>query len=56
MTRTVTRCILYFRFIDHLMVMFEELPPWDVEEKYIPSELEVGKQHLLFVGLVLLSH
>ncbi|CAI5777099.1 repeat 4 [Podarcis lilfordi] len=29
------------RFIDHLMVMFEELPPWDVEKKYIPSELEL---------------
>ncbi|KAJ6662586.1 hypothetical protein lerEdw1_011723 [Lerista edwardsae] len=29
------------RFIDHLMVMFEDLPPWDIEEKYIPSELEL---------------
>ncbi|XP_053099672.1 tetratricopeptide repeat protein 4 isoform X2 [Hemicordylus capensis] len=29
------------RFIDHLMIMFEELPPWDVEKKYIPSELEL---------------
>ncbi|XP_061489083.1 tetratricopeptide repeat protein 4 isoform X2 [Rhineura floridana] len=29
------------RFIDYLMVMFEELPPWDIEKKYIPSELEL---------------
>ncbi|XP_062994628.1 tetratricopeptide repeat protein 4 isoform X2 [Elgaria multicarinata webbii] len=29
------------RFIDHLTVMFEELPPWDVERKYLPSELEL---------------
>ncbi|XP_066481713.1 tetratricopeptide repeat protein 4 [Tiliqua scincoides] len=29
------------RFIDHLMVMFEELPPWDIEKKYFPSELEL---------------
>ncbi|XP_060087854.1 tetratricopeptide repeat protein 4 isoform X2 [Heteronotia binoei] len=29
------------RFIDHLMVMFEELPPWDTERKYYPSELEI---------------
>ncbi|XP_042318542.1 tetratricopeptide repeat protein 4 isoform X2 [Sceloporus undulatus] len=29
------------RFVDHLVVMFEELPPWDLERKYIPSELEL---------------
>nr|XP_056700944.1 tetratricopeptide repeat protein 4 [Euleptes europaea] len=29
------------RFIEHLMVMFEELPPWDTERKYYPSELEL---------------
>ncbi|XP_044286186.1 tetratricopeptide repeat protein 4 [Varanus komodoensis] len=29
------------RFIDHLMVMFQEPPPWDKERKYIPSELEL---------------
>ncbi|NXK71316.1 TTC4 protein, partial [Amazona guildingii] len=29
------------RFIDHLMVMFAELPPWDVERKYLPSNLEL---------------
>ncbi|XP_015270421.1 PREDICTED: tetratricopeptide repeat protein 4, partial [Gekko japonicus] len=29
------------RFIDHLTVMFEELPPWDTERKYYPSELEL---------------
>ncbi|NXV80254.1 TTC4 protein, partial [Atlantisia rogersi] len=29
------------RFIDHLMVMFAELPPWDLERKYLPSNLEV---------------
>ncbi|XP_020832561.1 tetratricopeptide repeat protein 4 isoform X2 [Phascolarctos cinereus] len=29
------------RFIDHLMVMFEELPPWDLERKYRPHRLEV---------------
>ncbi|NXA21098.1 TTC4 protein, partial [Ibidorhyncha struthersii] len=29
------------RFIDHLMVMFAELPPWDLERKYIPSNLEL---------------
>ncbi|XP_060629542.2 tetratricopeptide repeat protein 4 [Anolis sagrei] len=28
-------------FIDHLMVMFEELPPWDSERKYTPNELEL---------------
>ncbi|XP_077189740.1 tetratricopeptide repeat protein 4 [Paroedura picta] len=29
------------RFIDHLMVMFEELPPWDSERKYYPRDLEL---------------
>ncbi|XP_030906621.2 tetratricopeptide repeat protein 4 [Melopsittacus undulatus] len=29
------------RFIDHLMVMFAELPPWDVERKYLPSNLQL---------------
>ncbi|NXY38028.1 TTC4 protein, partial [Pomatorhinus ruficollis] len=29
------------RFIDHLMVMFAELPPWDVEKKYLPNNLEL---------------
>ncbi|XP_074077452.1 tetratricopeptide repeat protein 4 isoform X2 [Macrotis lagotis] len=29
------------RFIDHLLVMFEELPPWDLERKYLPDRLEV---------------
>ncbi|XP_027708579.1 tetratricopeptide repeat protein 4 [Vombatus ursinus] len=29
------------RFIDHLMVMFEELPPWDLERKYHPHHLEL---------------
>ncbi|NXN15057.1 TTC4 protein, partial [Indicator maculatus] len=29
------------RFIDHLMVMFAESPPWDVERKYLPSNLEL---------------
>ncbi|NXX16618.1 TTC4 protein, partial [Podargus strigoides] len=29
------------RFIDHLMVMFDELPPWDLERKYLPSNLEL---------------
>ncbi|XP_053929482.1 tetratricopeptide repeat protein 4 isoform X2 [Cuculus canorus] len=29
------------RFIDHLMVMFAELPPWDSERKYLPSNLEL---------------
>ncbi|XP_010213736.1 PREDICTED: tetratricopeptide repeat protein 4 [Tinamus guttatus] len=29
------------RFIDHLMVMFAELPPWDVERKYLPGNLEL---------------
>ncbi|KFV68646.1 Tetratricopeptide repeat protein 4, partial [Dryobates pubescens] len=29
------------RFIDHLMVMFAELPAWDVERKYLPSNLEL---------------
>ncbi|NXY00802.1 TTC4 protein, partial [Pteruthius melanotis] len=29
------------RFVDHLMVMFAELPPWDVEKKYLPSNLEL---------------
>ncbi|XP_036614119.1 tetratricopeptide repeat protein 4 [Trichosurus vulpecula] len=29
------------RFIDHLMVMFEELPPWDIERKYHPHHLEL---------------
>ncbi|NXL78409.1 TTC4 protein, partial [Leptocoma aspasia] len=29
------------RFIDHLMVMFAELPPWDLEKKYFPNNLEL---------------
>ncbi|NXC45808.1 TTC4 protein, partial [Penelope pileata] len=29
------------RFIDHLMVMFAELPPWDLERKYLPSNLQL---------------
>ncbi|NXQ63154.1 TTC4 protein, partial [Anthoscopus minutus] len=29
------------RFIDHLMVMFDELPPWDLEKKYLPNNLEL---------------
>lgn len=37
----LTKCILPFRFIDHLMVMFAELPPWDLEKKYLPNNLEV---------------
>jgi len=37
----LTKSILAFRFIDHLMVMFAELPPWDLERKYLPSNLEV---------------
>ncbi|KAG3283243.1 tetratricopeptide repeat protein 4 isoform X2 [Ictidomys tridecemlineatus] len=29
------------RFIDHLMVMFSEIPAWDSEQKYRPDNLEV---------------
>ncbi|XP_039743138.1 tetratricopeptide repeat protein 4 isoform X1 [Pteropus medius] len=29
------------RFIDHLMVMFGEMPSWDLEQKYCPDNLEV---------------
>ncbi|NWW61046.1 TTC4 protein, partial [Ifrita kowaldi] len=29
------------RFIDHLVVMFAELPPWDLEKKYLPNNLEL---------------
>ncbi|KAH0618584.1 hypothetical protein JD844_017935 [Phrynosoma platyrhinos] len=29
------------RFVDHLVVMFEESPPWDLERKYIHNELEL---------------
>ncbi|KAM4806863.1 tetratricopeptide repeat protein 4 [Urocitellus parryii] len=29
------------RFIDHLMVMFGEIPAWDSEQKYRPDNLEV---------------
>ncbi|NXV13543.1 TTC4 protein, partial [Cepphus grylle] len=29
------------RFIDHLMVMFAESPPWDLERKYLPSNIEL---------------
>ncbi|NXU18606.1 TTC4 protein, partial [Pardalotus punctatus] len=29
------------RFIDHLMVMFAELPPWDLEKKYLPNNVEL---------------
>uniref|UniRef100_A0A8B9IPY0 Tetratricopeptide repeat domain 4 n=1 Tax=Anser cygnoides TaxID=8845 RepID=A0A8B9IPY0_ANSCY len=29
------------RFIDHLAVMFAELPPWDLERKYFPGNLEL---------------
>lgn len=49
----LTECILAFRFIDHLMVMFAELPPWDLERKYLPSNLEVRSLTFLpFSGLV----
>lgn len=47
----LSKCILAFRFIDHLMVMFAELPPWDLERKYLPSNLEVRSlTFLLFQG------
>ncbi|XP_007944138.1 tetratricopeptide repeat protein 4 [Orycteropus afer afer] len=29
------------RFMDHLMVMFGEIPSWDLEQKYCPDNLEV---------------
>ncbi|NXO61700.1 TTC4 protein, partial [Phainopepla nitens] len=29
------------RFIDHLMVMFAELPPWDLGKKYLPNNLQL---------------
>ncbi|XP_004371758.1 tetratricopeptide repeat protein 4 [Trichechus manatus latirostris] len=29
------------RFIDHLMVMFGEMPSWDLEQKYCPDNLEL---------------
>ncbi|XP_067391527.1 tetratricopeptide repeat protein 4 [Emydura macquarii macquarii] len=29
------------RFIDHILVMFADLPPWDLESKYHPSNLEL---------------
>lgn len=29
------------RFIDHLLEMFDELPPWDLEHKYHAGNLEV---------------
>ncbi|XP_037017385.2 tetratricopeptide repeat protein 4 [Artibeus jamaicensis] len=29
------------RFIDHLVEMFDELPPWDLEQKYYAGNLEV---------------
>ncbi|XP_004679095.1 PREDICTED: tetratricopeptide repeat protein 4 [Condylura cristata] len=29
------------RFVDHLMVMFGEIPSWDLEQKYCPDNLEV---------------
>uniref|UniRef100_A0A3Q0RY35 Tetratricopeptide repeat domain 4 n=1 Tax=Amphilophus citrinellus TaxID=61819 RepID=A0A3Q0RY35_AMPCI len=28
-------------FIDHLAVMFEELPPWDADRKYLPQNLQI---------------
>lgn len=28
-------------FVDHLTVMFEELPPWDTDRKYLPQNLQV---------------
>lgn len=32
----------FFSFIDQLVVMFgEELPPWDVDRKYYPQNLQV---------------
>lgn len=35
-------CLDLFSFIDHLSVMFgEELPPWDVDRKYHPQNLQV---------------
>lgn len=38
------------RFIDHLMVMFVETPPWDLERKYCPDNLEV--REILFCSSV----
>lgn len=39
------------RFIDHLMVMFAEMPSWDLEQKYCPDNLEVREVLiLLFCG------
>ncbi|XP_039094664.1 tetratricopeptide repeat protein 4 [Hyaena hyaena] len=29
------------RFIDHLMVMFGEIPSWDLEEKYCPANIQI---------------
>ncbi|XP_054874927.1 tetratricopeptide repeat protein 4 [Amphiprion ocellaris] len=28
-------------FVDHLAVMFEELPPWDTDRKYLPQNLQL---------------
>lgn len=30
-----------FSFIDHLALMFEELPPWDTDRKYHSQNLQV---------------
>nr|XP_013805837.1 PREDICTED: tetratricopeptide repeat protein 4-like [Apteryx mantelli mantelli] len=41
------------RFIDHLMVMFAELPPWDLERKYLPDSLEVSDLTFLLLQFVI---
>uniref|UniRef100_A0A3Q1HQL4 Tetratricopeptide repeat domain 4 n=1 Tax=Acanthochromis polyacanthus TaxID=80966 RepID=A0A3Q1HQL4_9TELE len=28
-------------FVDHLAIMFEELPPWDTDRKYLPQNLQL---------------
>ncbi|XP_075615441.1 tetratricopeptide repeat protein 4 isoform X2 [Balearica regulorum gibbericeps] len=44
------------RFIDHLMVMFAELPPWDLERKYLPSNLEISLNLLSLVHTIAAFH
>lgn len=34
-------------FVDHLALMFEDLPPWDVDGKYHPQNLQVRVWNIL---------
>uniref|UniRef100_A0A672IZQ8 Tetratricopeptide repeat protein 4-like n=1 Tax=Salarias fasciatus TaxID=181472 RepID=A0A672IZQ8_SALFA len=37
-------------FSDHLAVVFEELPPWDADRKYLPQDLQMFSHFLSFLS------